>query len=198
MKKPRIVFVLLAVAMLLAGCVVSSVYPFYTEKDLVFDPALLGRWDSINPQNNQEDTNEFIQFQMLGKSSYFMGMKMSDNETDWFEAHLFVLKGQLFMDDHLPVTNQCFGQGFIAEHYLCKVTNLTNSLQLGWLRLDWLDDLLQKDSHAIRHMEVYDSPDDTNGRTVLTADTKELQKFILKYSADTNAFFEMKYVKEKE
>ena len=197
MKRPGIIFSLLAIAMLLAGCVVSSVYPFYTEKDLVFDPSLPGGWNLMSTQNI-EDTNGFVQFQTLGKSSYFMGMKMSDNETDWYEAHLFVLKGQLFMDEQLPVTNQCFGQGFIAEHYVCKVTKLPNSLELDWLRLDWLDDLLKKDSHAIRHMVVYDTPDNTNGTTVLTADTEELQKFILKYSTDTNAFFEMKYIKAKQ
>jgi hypothetical protein len=39
----RIIFrCLIPVAALLAGCVVTSVYPFYTQKDLVFEPALVG------------------------------------------------------------------------------------------------------------------------------------------------------------
>jgi hypothetical protein len=197
-KKPRIIFALLAVTILLAGCVVSSVYPFYTEKDIVFDASLLGRWDLINPQNNLGDTNEFIQFQTLGKSSYFMGMKMSDNETDWFEVHLFELKGQKFLDAQAPITNQCFGFGFLAEHFVSKVANYTNTLHLAWLREDWTEELLEKDPQTLRHMVVYDTPEDTNGRIVLTADTIDLQKFILKYEANTNAFFDMKYVKAKE
>ena len=32
----------LALIAFLAGCVVTSVYPYYTPKDLLFDPALVG------------------------------------------------------------------------------------------------------------------------------------------------------------
>jgi hypothetical protein len=33
-------FAILGIALALAGCVVTSVYPYYTEKDVIFDPAL--------------------------------------------------------------------------------------------------------------------------------------------------------------
>jgi hypothetical protein len=198
MKKLKIVGALLAVAIFLAGCVVSSVYPFYTAKDLIFEPSLLGRWNPINPESNLEETNEYIQFRRLGKSSYFMGMKMSGDETNWFEAHLFETKGQQFIDHRAPVTNQCFGFGLLAEHYICKVINNTNTIRLAWLKQEWMDELLKKDAKAIRHMVVFDEPDDSKGRVVLTAETEELQKFILKYVTDTNAFFEVKYQKAKE
>ena len=43
MRKNTIVL-LAAMAVLLGGCLVTSVAPFYTAKDLVFEPALVGDW----------------------------------------------------------------------------------------------------------------------------------------------------------
>ncbi|HXU77052.1 MAG TPA: hypothetical protein VN794_10810, partial [Methylomirabilota bacterium] len=53
-----------AAAVLLAGCVVSSVCPFYTEKDLVFEPAILGSWI------NQKDASETWKFERGEKLAY--------------------------------------------------------------------------------------------------------------------------------
>lgn len=198
MKKSKIAFGFSAAAVLLAGCVVSSVYPFYTPKDVIFDPSLLGKWNPINPESNLEETNDPIEFQALGKSAYLMGKKNGGDKPDWFETHLFEIQGRKFLDQSLFfVTNRCFGFGFIAEHYVCAVINQTNTLQLAWLRQDWLEQLLSKDTKAIRHTSVRDFPD-SEGRIVLTADTEELQKFILKYVNDTNAFYEIKYQKVKK
>jgi len=194
MKRNLVAVTLTVIALFLAGCVVSSVYPFYTQKDLVFDPSLLGKWDSA-----EDPTNKFIQFLKSKDSNYLVGMKTADNETNWFEGHLFQLKNQQFLDQQFVITDSCVGFGFIREHYICKVDNETNSLHISWLRLDWLEDLLKKDNDAIRHTVVYDGDSgDTNGRIVLTAETKELQKFILKYSSDTNAFYDIQYLKAKE
>lgn len=197
MKNLKIVFALFALAIFLASCAVSSVYPFYTSKDVIFDPSLVGKWLPINPHSNLQETNDPIEFRVLGKSDYLMGMKLGGNEPDWFETHLFEIQGRKFLDQSLFfITNRCFGFGFIPEHYVCAVINRTNTLQLAWLRQDWLEQLLEKDTNAIRHTMVRDSPD-SKGRIVLTADTKELQKFILKHVNDTNAFYEIKYQKVK-
>ena len=52
--KMKILRLVAAVAVLsmLAGCVVLSVYPFYTPGDLIFDPGLTGRW--VNTASNNE------------------------------------------------------------------------------------------------------------------------------------------------
>ena len=147
-----------AVALLLAGCVVSSVYPFYNQKDLIFDPSLLGKWDST------ESTNEYIQFLESKDSNYLISMKMSADETNWIDGHLFQLKGQQFLDQQIIMTNACVGFGFVREHFICKIDNETNSLHVSWLSLDWLTDLLKKDNGAIRHIVVYDNSNDTKGR----------------------------------
>ncbi len=57
----------LLAALLLGGCVVTSIYPYYTPKDLAFEPALLGDWQSTEPNAN---TNEFWQFEKLEGQAY--------------------------------------------------------------------------------------------------------------------------------
>jgi hypothetical protein len=43
----RAIIVPVGLVLLLSGCV-SSIHPFYDEKDVVFDSALLGTWTSID------------------------------------------------------------------------------------------------------------------------------------------------------
>src|SRR6266704_1494547 len=50
--KKLIALLLVSGAALLTGCLVTSVYPFYQQKDLAFEPALLGDW--TNPKEAGE------------------------------------------------------------------------------------------------------------------------------------------------
>jgi hypothetical protein len=62
-------------------------------------------------------------------------------------------------------------------------------LKTAKLNYDWLAKLLEKNPKAIRHMVLREKPgDEQGGRAVLTADTKELQRFILKYVNNKNAW----------
>ena len=197
MKKLHLVLALAVAGLFLAGCVVTSVYPFFTAKDIVYEPALLGRWAFVDPDRKPEEPKSYVRFENLGKLNYSM-TTTTDGETNLFNANLFVIKGRRFLDHQFSISNNPVGLGYLREHFICSVAIQTNTLRLAWLREDWLEELLKNNANAIRHTVVYDSADDTNGRIVLTAETSELQKFILKYSGDTNAWFENKYAKETE
>jgi len=62
-------------------------------------------------------------------------------------------------------------------------------LETANLNYDWLVKLLEKNPKAIRHMMLREKTgDEQGGRIILTADTKELQRFILKYVNSTDAW----------
>ncbi|HLZ54392.1 MAG TPA: hypothetical protein VKS19_07950, partial [Verrucomicrobiae bacterium] len=103
-----------------------------------------------------------------------------------FEVHLFRLKAQLFVDA-FP-TNRSLD--FVPVHQVSKVMQNGPVLETANLNYDWLAKLLKKNPRAIRHMMLRDNPGDEHGRIVLTADTKELQRFILKNVNNTNAWKE--------
>ncbi len=167
-----------SVLALLGGCIVLSVYPFYTSKDLIFDPGLTGRWVKTTA------TNEFWQFSDAGGKFYLLATT-DDQSTNCLEAHLFQLKHYQFLD--LLTTNRAPYQ--MPMHLISKVARKDASLSLQFLDYGWLAGLLETNSAVLCHIVVPDKPGDTNNNMVyLTADTKDLQKFLLKHAEDTNAF----------
>jgi hypothetical protein len=165
---------------LLAGCIVQSVYPFYMAKDLTFEPALVGRWSE-----NVTNPAPYWEFKPAGDQAYVL-TTVDTQETNCFETHLFHLKQFQFLD--LRTTN--VGEFQMPLHIVMKVSSFAPTLKMSVLNYDWLKKLVEKNPAAIRHIVVPENSTATNGDTMiyLTADTKELQKFILKYVNDTNAF----------
>jgi len=182
--KTKVLKLVAAVAALslLAGCVVLSVYPFYTPRDLIFDPALTGRWLETN------STNRFWRFDGVDGKFYLL-TTTDDQSTNMFEANLFQLKQYRFLD--LLTTNRDELTRFeMPVHLICKVANDDTNLSLHFLDYGWLVGLLTNNPTALRHIVVPEQPGTTtNGNMLyLTAETKDLQKFLLKHVEDTNAF----------
>jgi len=156
-----------------------SVYPFYTAKDLVYDPGLIGRWV------RESDTNEFWQFDPAGGKGYVL-TTVDSAATNGLEAHLFRLKQYQFLD--LLTTNREEFQ--LPMHLISKVVSSGGNLSLQFLDYGWLAGLLETNPAVLHHMIVGDKAGDTNnGQMVyLTGETRELQRFLLKHAGDTNAF----------
>jgi len=108
--KKSCLMLLASAAALLAGCVVTSVCPFYTEKDLVFETTLLGNW--VNPKNH----DELWRFEKLPELAYRFTL-LEATKADIMEARTFRLQGQLFLD----IASNDQDIHFIPAHYLLKV-----------------------------------------------------------------------------
>jgi hypothetical protein len=177
--------ILLGLALPFAGCVVTSVSPFYTAADLVVEPALPGRWW---PADEQAAGTSFIEFRPCGDKAYWLAVEENQVVTNKCVVHLFKLKGQLFMD-LLPTG--CHDD-FIPTHQVLKATISGASLKLAGLKYKWLEETLARNPGAIRHEKIKEqceSNRDTE-RIVLTAATKELQEFVLKNLENKEAWDE--------
>ena len=171
----------LALMTMLAGCVVTSVYPFYTAKEVQFDPALVGTWAEAGSTNA---ANDHWRFDRLNPQAYCL-TTVENNKTNRYETHRFRLRQHVFLD--LWTTNRMADQ--LPLHYLVKIEHTGSKLQVKVLNFDWLAKLLEKNPKALRHLLVPNEPGNTNdNQLVLTADTRELQQFILKHINDTNTF----------
>lgn len=172
----------LAACLLLAGCVVTSVYPYFTAKDVVVDPALVGTWAELD---QSDPGNQHWEFARTNGQAYTLLIRQAD-ETNQFKAHLFELRGRRFMDAE-PWERP---EDFIPPHYLFQVHRLdAKGLEMSIMSQKWLENLLEAKPKAIAHLWIdRDADDRKQGRLVLTADTASLQAFVLKHAADTNAF----------
>jgi hypothetical protein len=171
----------LALMAFLAGCVVTSVYPFYADKDVVFDPLLLGAWAETGSTNS---ANEQWRFEKADGQAYKFTIQETEKRTE-FDAHLFNLKGILFLDLY-PRERPDYS---LPPHYLLKVARIAPALEVSVLDYDWLTKLIEDHPNAVRHVVVPKKLGESGGgEIVLTADTKELQTFILKHLKTEGAF----------
>lgn len=171
----------LVAALVLTGCVVESIYPWYTARDVTFDPALVGRWVEADAA---ADSLDGWTFEKAGANGYWL-TTVDGRNTNRYEMHLFRLGQRRFLD--VCSTNRVAGQ--VPTHYLLTVSSVDPALQMATLKYDWLTKLLEKNPGALRHLIVPDGSGETNdAQLVLTASTKELQTFLLQHAGDTNAF----------
>ena len=169
-----------AAALVLSGCV-PSLNPLYTEKDLVFDPALVGIW--ADAENADSDT---WTFEKDGAKAYKLVINEKGDARE-FEAHLFKLGTNLFLDfspsDSLKEVRQEFIKAcLLPAHLFAKVTQIEPALGFAFLDPEWLEKLLKENPQALRHEIIQQE------RLVLTASTQELQAFLLKQASDPKAF----------
>ena len=197
MKTKKLTFYLLAG--ILGGCLpVMSLHPLFTEKDLAFDEKLLGTW---------VDANETMwQFSDANKPEKAYKLIFTDKEgkKGSFVAHLVKLENRLFLDVYPSkppwdekdpnkvewLHNTFF---FIPAHTFIKINGIEPELKLQLTDDDELKKLLKEDPNVVKYEVVEDynedySVEDYDGGIVLTAPTKELQAFVLKYADDSRVF----------
>jgi hypothetical protein len=118
-----------------------------------------------------------------------------------FVAHLVKLQDKLFLDvypSELPwdpedpnMIDWPYNTLFlIPTHTVVKIDSVGSKLKMRLMLETQLKKLLEEDPDAIAHIAVEDRP-------VLTASTKELQAFVLKY-ADSDKIFTDEIVLERK
>jgi hypothetical protein len=190
MKNKRILaaLALTIAAGLLSGCIVTSVYPYYTEKDVVFDPALAGGWVKVG------EANEHWSFAPEGTNGYQLTY-VSGNQTNLMKVHLFKLGGERFLDLFSAESPGDVMPPPIPSHLLFRVTQMTPNLGWAPINHEWLKEAVQKNPATIRHHLIRSGEKPEDVQVVLTADTEELQRFVVRHLATKEAWeggFELK------
>ena len=162
---------------MLAGCV-PSLNPLYTDQDLIFDSALLGVW-------TDKDSKETWAFTEAGEKEYKLLYTEEDGRKGEFKAHLLKIEGKTFLD-LTPIRpalsqNDFYKAHFLTLHTFVQVSQTAPTVQISYLEPEWLKKIIAENPNAIRHEKIGDE-------ILLTASTKELQKFLLKHLNTEGAF----------
>jgi hypothetical protein len=172
--------VAVTLALVLSACV-PSLNPLYNEQDLVFDPALVGRWAE---NDNAQDT---WTFEKSGDKGY-QAIYQEKGQTGEFDVHLVKLGEQLFLDFYPQDggikemdRNDFYRFHFLPVHTFARVSLSGSAVEMAFLDPDWLKKLLDREPKAIRHERRGEDG------IVLTASTKDLQTFLLKYAGEAFA-----------
>jgi len=168
--------------LVLQGCVVKSVYPFFHESDVVFRKELVGSW-------LDNDSNRWnIHANLFKPNSYELHYVKGSRDVA-FAGNLFTLDGHLYMDLFTASDNKeemlYFDVHLVPTHSVAMVEMLTaNEVSINWFDEEWLQSLFSQNKVRISHELIMDTdlkPNEDEGMYLLTASTNELQKFIVKY-----------------
>ena len=187
-RAKKVLFYLLAA--LLGGCVpVMSLHPLYTVKDVVFEERLLGRW--VDDPNSPETTWEFNRIEEPN-NAYNLVFSDEEGKKGSFVAHLVRLQNRLFLDvypseppweiedpNKLELFYNCFF--LIPVHTFIKIDFNGPQLKMWSTNDEDMEKLLKEEPNAVKHTFIED-------KLILTAPTKELQNFVLKYADDKRVF----------
>jgi len=161
-------------ALVLTSCA-PSLHPFYTDKDIVFNDALLGAW--VN------ESGDKCMFTKSGDNHY--DFLFVDDGSSRFEARLIELGGVRFLDLY-PKTqvknNDLCPVNFVPAHTLALLTISKDSISIAMMDVEWLKKLSDQNRLDLAHERLADAA------IVLTAPTRELQTFVMKHAHDKEAF----------
>lgn len=202
MKAKNKIFISVVLLMLIiSGCTVLSFYPLYTEDVLIRNDKIIGKWETIessdtlvweiifkdkkwikkhnNPadRGSREEPNKFAY-------SLFLYYAANPEKKAEFQLHLVELNGKTYIDffpEQWNVDISILEFHLMGVHTFAKVNIENDSIAINWFDSDWFKENLESNKIRIKH-EV------NSANILLTAQPKELQKFVSKYSNDEDAF----------
>jgi len=195
--KNRNTLLIAACILFLSSCVVKSLNPFYTKKSISFDERFIGEWtdskkgtwviipfkDEITKENPIEKMkNEDIQLYNEYKNSYYIQRNYQGEEA-LFIATPFNINNQTFLDfyplEYQDDINNLLQKHLIYTHSLVKY-DVTESgeIEIKWLDEKKVESLFKNKKIKIEHKKIGVLKE----KFLLTASSKELNKFIEKYT----------------
>lgn len=173
----NLTLLIVVTGLLVCGCLVPSLHPLFTDKDIAVRSELIGDWAS-------EDGDALWLFQLEPDSSYSLAY-VENNDTSWFVTHLVELRNRLFMDMY-PDPNDALSDAYkvhlVAAHTFSKINFDSGIVTISVLDTDWLR--ARNDSGKLNLAHELLGP----GDLILTASTEELQIFMLSIVDDPDAF----------
>jgi hypothetical protein len=163
-------------AILLGGCV-PSLHPLFTDEEIIFDANLVGVWSEPNSKDSWE-------FKPAANKKYDV-IYTDEKGIGKFDGRLGKIGNNTFIDFYpqdinLP-GNDFYKSHLLGVHTFAEIDLSKDGLKLEVMSPENLDKLLKTDPNALKVEKADD-------RTILTASTKELQAFILKYNEQAKLF----------
>ncbi len=168
---------MIALTVLLASACVPSLYPLYTDGDLVTDARLVGAWGS-------EDTHDDELWTFGPSGNAYRLAIFDDDACTPYEAHLVTLGDFLFLD--LTPVKPKFDDGMYAGlllrmHTFFLITIADDRLELRALDMDKLKGSIQDGVISARLVEL-------DGDSILAEPTAELQKLVIQLAETPGQF----------
>ena len=199
MKKIALTTAFALLLIFLSSCL-TTLHPIFTEKDLAYDPKLIGTWNTENEGkkgkviiSNLTTVNSAElpgNISAIKQRGYFIIYQDENGKvSDQYIAFLARI-GKHFYFDYFPADkkedrklDEFFGVHFVRMHTSYRVEILKDgSFELSQLDGSYVKSLIDEKKIRISHEK------DATGNKVITASTDELQQYIIKYGDEPGAY----------
>lgn len=195
MKTKNIVLTTL-ILFLFSGCVVKSLHPFCKDNEAIFKKELLGKWTGEDSATWEIEQGK--KFSGLFKpdevdKSYLITYTDKKGPAV-FKVLLFQLGNRFFLDfypENVESSNDLMASHLVPMHTVARVDLSPGKMVIRWYNEEWLIGLFKQNKIRIAHEKIpYDNAKgkEDDYQVILTSSTEDLQKFMLKYSDEPNAF----------
>lgn len=159
-------------ALVCVGCPARSLSPLFEDKDARLCPTLNGTWliDAKDQTYN---------FQPMDDKRYLATIVGEQHDTIRYIVIAGQLGGRWFLDSYPKDSYD--DHHVLLTHIIHRITVVGDTLEMASLESDWLKKMIDAKKLSIGHAR-------NDGEIVLTAPTKELQKFFTRFANDRDAF----------
>jgi len=199
MKKIAITTAFALLLIFLSSCL-TTLHPIFTEKDLAYDPKLIGTWNTENEGKKGKviisclATENSIELpgniSAIKQRGYFISYQDENGKTsDQYIAFLARIEKHLYFD-YYPADkkedrklDEFFEVHFVRMHTSYRVEILKDGgFELSQLDGSYVKSLIDEKKIRISHET------DADENTIITASTKELQQYLVKYGDEPSAY----------
>lgn len=197
MKRILLTSSIVFLLVLLSGCL-TTLHPIFTEKDIVYNPKLIGTWKTDSVGGRAVITNLATESSVelpgnissISQKGYFISYFQKDGSaSERYIAFLAQIGKHLYFD-YYPADKKTdrkiddfFGVHFVKMHSSYRVEILKDgSFELNQLDGSYVESLINEKKFRISHET------DADGNIVITASTQELQQYLIKYGDDPSAY----------
>ena len=163
-----------------AGCI-PSLNPAYKEENLVFNSKFIGAWSQPNSKAKWD-------FAKRDSKSYTLSYQDEEGRQGRFIAHLAKIEGTLFLDLFPEETdggnNSFYKFHLVPIHTIYLVRETEPGLKMASIDFRWLDKYLDAHGDEIATAKF-------DGRKLITAQTEELQKFLVRHKEEFRGDFNL-------
>lgn len=196
MKRLALPIVVLVIITLLSGCL-TSLHPLFTEKDLVFNSKLTGKWfttkdgDTLIFEKGTANTFKGLPAALQGSADKAYVLTIIGNDKTINKYFAFLVKiGNGFYFDYYPIDSKqqleyddFYREQFVKMHSFYKVEfSNDNSIAISEFDDSFLHKLIDDKQVRMKH-EVR-----ADGSVFITASTEELQQYVMKYGNTPGAY----------
>ncbi len=184
MRILNLIMILICIPLVLVGCIIRTLYPIYDKNNIILTDILSGSWVKKSDAKEWVELWQFV-YEEDGLYNLSLITKYGINnqieiDTAYFEAVVCDVNKHKYLDltpDYKQIFKADLSNRFdcaflIPSHTFLKFEISGNQLYLYIPSFDAIENILAKGSYNLSYKKL------GKNDYIITADTKELQKFI--------------------